>query len=83
MIRTGTNAVLISLFWILSISSQAQNCTYKLFLYDSYGDGWQGGKLEVIINNTSTGIYSAINHGNTVDISVSQGDSLELILHSR
>lgn len=79
MIRTGTNAVLISLFWILSISSQAQNCTYKLFLYDSYGDGWQGGRLEVIINNTSTGIYSAINHGNTVDISVSQGDSLELI----
>ena len=48
-------------------------------MHDSYGDGWNGATLEVLINSLSIGIFSASNTGSMVAIPVCNGDTLELI----
>lgn len=45
---------------------------------DSYGDGWNGGKLEVFINGNSIGNYSAVNFGSVDSFQVCNGDALQL-----
>ncbi len=59
--------------------SKAQCCDYLLSMHDTYGDGWNGGKLEVLINNLSIGIFSPSDFDSTVTISICTGDSLNLI----
>ena len=74
-----TNFVLIILLCIQSTNSKAQCCNYKLLMHDSYGDGWNGATLQVLINNVLVGNYSASNFGSMVSFSVCNGDSLDLI----
>jgi hypothetical protein len=69
---------LIFFFCLQSICSKAQCCDYTLSMHDSYGDGWNGASLQVLINNISIGTYSASNFGSTVTLSVCNGDSLDL-----
>ena len=58
--------------------SQAQCCQYKLNMLDSYGDGWNGGFLQVFINNNLLGIFSATNNGSLDSFQVCNGDTLKL-----
>ncbi|MCA6364175.1 MAG: CotH kinase family protein [Bacteroidetes bacterium] len=46
---------------------------------DSYGDGWNGASLQVFVNNTLTGTYSAVNFGSAAVFSVCNGDSLTVV----
>jgi CotH kinase protein len=72
----------ITLIFLLSfqvLNSNAQCCNYKLVMHDSYGDGWNGATLQVLINNLSVGTYSASNYGSTSLISVCNGDAIDLI----
>jgi hypothetical protein len=57
----------------------AQCCDYKLIMQDSYGDGWDGATLEVLVNNVSVGVFEAFGSGTTVDIEVCTGDAVALI----
>ncbi len=59
--------------------AKSQCCNYTLSMHDSYGDGWNGGYLEVFINNTSIGTYSGLNYASTATFQVCDGDSLKLI----
>ncbi|MGL5890312.1 MAG: hypothetical protein ACRC3B_10525, partial [Bacteroidia bacterium] len=45
-------------------------------MHDSYGDGWNGATLQIFINNTLAGTYSAVNSGSSAVFSVCNGDSL-------
>lgn len=72
-------STLIVALCLQSTSVQSQCCTYTLSMHDSYGDGWNGGSLEVFINNTTVGIYSAANFGSIDTFTVCNGDSLKLI----
>ncbi len=73
-------ALSITLFLcFLSNGVQAQCCTYRLTMQDSYGDGWNGALLDVVVNNNSIGTYSAIDGGTMVTFQVCSGDSLHLI----
>ncbi len=63
-------------------SSNAQCCTYTITMHDSYGDGWNGATLEVLINSLSVGIFSASNSGSTAAISICNGGILELIYNA-
>ena len=47
-------------------------------MQDSYGDGWNGATLEVLVNNISIGNYSASNFGSAAFFSICNGDILEL-----
>jgi hypothetical protein len=53
-------------------------CDYSLELEDLFGDGWNGGSLEIFINGTSAGNYAAAGNGNTETIAVCDGDIIEL-----
>jgi hypothetical protein len=62
--------------------SKAQCCTYTLSMHDSYGDGWNGGTLQVLINAVPVGTFSASGFGSTDTFTVCTGDSLELFYTS-
>lgn len=47
-------------------------------MQDTYGDGWNGGNLQVFINNVLVGNYSATNFGSTSTFQVCNGDNLRL-----
>lgn len=57
----------------------AQCCNYKLNMQDSYGDGWNGGFLQVYVNSNLLGNYSATNWGSIDSFQVCNGDTVELV----
>jgi len=48
-------------------------------MQDTYGDGWNGATLEVLINNVSVGIYSATDYGSVVNVAICNGETINLI----
>lgn len=58
--------------------TNAQCCEYILSMHDTYGDGWNGGQLEVLINSVSIGTYSAAGLQSESTFSVCNEDVLEL-----
>jgi len=56
----------------------SQPCHYILSMHDSYGDGWNGGHLEVFVNGNSAGTFYATGFGSTAQFEISNGDLLEL-----
>lgn len=85
MIRRFTYFLLsVSLFLAASGALSAQDCTYTLELFDSFGDGWNGAELTVTLNGTETTVYSLDNEGDETDffeafeIPISTGDSILL-----
>jgi len=60
---------------------EEQNCCYTLDMYDSWGDGWNGGYITVYENNISIGTYS-ISEANgsyqTASICIGNGSSFLL-----
>lgn len=74
--------ITIITFSFLFSFGYSQSCNYHLSMFDSYGDGWNGGYLEVFVNDTSIGIYSAQNYGNSVNLAVDSGDSIKLFYYA-
>lgn len=56
----------------------SQCCDHYIYMADSYGDGWNGGALEVFINGESIGEFAAENYSSAATISVCPGDELQL-----
>ncbi len=67
------------LFGSLPILLSAQCCDHFLVMQDSYGDGWNGGDLQVMLNGSSIGTFAAAGAGNTASFQVCDGDQLQLI----
>lgn len=51
--------VLSTLLLMLSLQANAQCCEFSVRMADSYGDGWNGGSLNVRVNGASVGSYAA------------------------
>lgn len=78
----SNNIIKLALAFFLCLHgtiSTAQCCDYTLSMHDSYGDGWNGATLEVLVNNLSVGIFSASNSGSSATIPVCDNDLVELI----
>ena len=70
------------LFFSLLTCIAYSQCSYKLYMYDSYGDGWNGAYLEVLQNGNFNGNYEC-NQTFTYDTIFSlTGDGMEFIFHS-
>lgn len=69
--------------YITVVSGSSCPCNYTLAMQDSYGDGWNGGFLNVLVNGTSTGTY-AVTSGSAASavIPVLDGQSIELVYTS-
>jgi hypothetical protein len=50
-------------------------------MFDSYGDGWNGGLLTVLENGVSIGTFSATGSGSTANFSVASGSTITLKLY--
>jgi len=72
------NIIFLIIFLLGSAETRSQCCTYTLSMHDSYGDGWNGGYLEVYINNNLSGTFFAANFASTDTFTVCTGDTLQL-----
>jgi hypothetical protein len=61
------------------VIAPAQCCTYTLGMHDSYGDGWNGGYLEVYTNGVLAATCSGTNYFSTDTFTVCNGDTLQLV----
>ncbi|MFZ5553802.1 MAG: T9SS type A sorting domain-containing protein [Bacteroidota bacterium] len=61
----------------LFVTPDVTNCIYQLQTYDSYGDGWNGGFLTVVVNGDST-VYFASGGGTNFNIPVPAGGIIHL-----
>ncbi len=73
--------------WIVLMSfssGYSQCCNYTLDMQDSYGDGWNGASVNVIVNGSSQGLFSVPNGVPDAleNIVVCAGQSVELIFNS-
>ena len=55
------------------------SCCYTLEMFDSFGDGWNGGLVTVFANLTSLGQFAAIGFGSTVQVCFANGDQIRLV----
>jgi len=55
------------------------SCCYTLEMFDSYGDGWNGGFVTVFANLTSLGQFFANGFGSTVQVCFADGDQIRLV----
>ena len=75
---------LLTIFFLssmLSVDIGAQ-CHYKLYMYDSYGDGWNGAYLEVTMNGTFVGNYECQGSFTLDSVYSTSGSTMDFIFHS-
>lgn len=53
-------------------------CTYVLEMYDSWGDGWNGASMNVVVNGVIQGPFSATGTGSSQNIAVCNGQTVVL-----
>lgn len=54
------------------------SCNYTLEMFDSWGDGWNGGNLQVLLDGVSIGTFAAVGSGSTETFEVQDGQTLVL-----
>jgi hypothetical protein len=68
----------VLLLTLAGVRLQAQCCDYTLAMQDTYGDGWDGATMTVLVNGVAVGTYTATGYGNSVTVTVCNGDTVEL-----
>ncbi|MFM2316695.1 MAG: hypothetical protein RLZZ155_1027, partial [Bacteroidota bacterium] len=68
----------ILLTFLFIQETHAQCCNYTLIMFDSYGDGWNGGYLAISVDGISLGNFSASGYGSQNTISVCNSNSIQL-----
>ena len=71
--------VLLCLIPFLELGAQ---CHYKLYMYDSYGDGWNGAYLEVTMNGSFVGNYECQGSFTLDSVYSTTGATMDFIFHS-
>jgi hypothetical protein len=75
-IASVISAFLLGIFPLFVLG---QCCDYTLSMQDSYGDGWQGGTVDVRINGSSIGVFSGVNAASIETFQVCEGDAVSLV----
>src|SRR5688572_10630919 len=78
MILRHTKCPLVALFLLMASHAAGQCCDYTLSMHDSYGDGWNGGSLQVSVNGSVVGNYAAGGYASSAAFTVCNDDQLEL-----
>ena len=69
----------VTALFIATCGLRAQCCDHILSMHDSYGDGWNGGVLQVTINGSVIGSFAATGYGSSETFTVCDGDDLQLV----
>ena len=73
--------ILIIVFLFRTSKLYAQ-CYYKLSMYDSWGDGWNGAYLEVTMNGSFVGNYECFGSYTLDSVYSLSGTTMDFIFHS-
>ncbi|MDD2636564.1 MAG: gliding motility-associated C-terminal domain-containing protein [Bacteroidales bacterium] len=77
---------ILSLFFILSFTySSHGQCTHSICLYDTYGDGWNGGSISVSVGGSTVVSSATISSGygpNCYNFTVNEGQSITITYSS-
>ena len=65
-------------FAVSMLKVNAQCCEYTLLMFDSYGDGWNGGHLNITVNANSVGTFSAAGYNSQATFTVCNADAFQL-----
>ncbi len=68
--------------FIVLFAKLALSCNYTVELYDSYGDGWNGGKISIYVNGTAVLSDITLSSGygpDTYTFNVNSGDTINSI----
>ena len=57
-------------------------CDFLLYTNDTYGDGWNGGSLQILVNGQLYGTYNAVGLGSNYNLTFNDNDVIELIYSS-
>jgi len=76
--KAGLFALILFPLSAIITNLNAQCCTYTLSMHDSYGDGWNGASLQVSINGSILGNFSASGYASSQSFSICQGDELSM-----
>ena len=79
MLRGGCAWLVVLLLFVIGQPAWSQCCDHTLVMQDSYGDGWNGGTLQVRSNGVLLGTYSAAGSGSAVTFEACTGEELLLI----
>ena len=69
---------LLFLALITSHLTFGQCCEYTLVGNDSYGDGWNGASLNLMVNGVLTESFIALDEGSSWTFEVCDGDAIQL-----
>ena len=72
---------IVVLCHVLFLELGAQ-CHYKLYMYDSFGDGWNGAYLEVTMNGSFVGNYECQGSFTLDSVYSTTGATMDFIFHS-
>jgi hypothetical protein len=66
------------------ISGYVPDCSWSLCLVDDYGDGWNGGSVDINVNGTSVGSWTLSNGSGPycIDIPIMEGDNISVIYNN-
>jgi hypothetical protein len=67
---------------LLATETQGQCCDHTLAMQDTYGDGWNGGSLQVRLNGVLIGSFTASGSGSLVNFEACTGDDIQLQYNS-
>lgn len=70
------------LLCLISFQELGAQCHYKLYMYDSYGDGWNGAYLEVTLNGSFVGNYECQGSFTLDSVYSTTGATMDFIFHS-
>ena len=73
---------ILILFFLFGITNLHAQCHYKLSMYDSWGDGWNGAYLEVTMNGTFVGNYECYGSYTLDSVYSLSGTTMDFIFHS-
>ena len=79
MLKKLFQIVILCQLLFLELGAQ---CHYKLYMYDSYGDGWNGAYLEVTMNGSFVGNYECQGSFTLDSVYSTTGATMDFIFHS-
>ena len=79
MLKKLFQTVILCQLLFLELGAQ---CHYKLYMYDSYGDGWNGAYLEVTMNGSFVGNYECQGSFTLDSVYSTTGATMDFIFHS-
>lgn len=77
-INLHTLRILMTGILVITQSTLVAQCDVEVQMYDSFGDGWNGGSLEIFFDGISQGTFAASGSGSTANLTIPAGETMTI-----